>query len=242
MPYSQNRSLEITEPSPRSGRLQEAKASSDRSDRLERMIAGGPAVLCTASQTGAFGTTFVSDNVRTQLGFEPEAFTADPGLWASRIHPDDAPRVFTDLLHLFEQGTHTDECRFRASNGRYRWMHDQMRLVTDAAGEAVEFVGYCADITEGKRAEAELRESEAKFRALFEQASIGVAQVDVSTGEFVRINRRHCDIVGYGPGELTALGERAVTHPGDRVADEEGIRRRVSGETREFSVEKRIVH
>ncbi|NNG01508.1 MAG: PAS domain S-box protein, partial [Desulfobacteraceae bacterium] len=53
------------------------------------------------------------------------------------------------------------------------------------------------DITERKKSEEKLRESEGRFRAIFEQAAVGVAQVVTRTGEFLRINKRYADIVGY---------------------------------------------
>jgi PAS domain S-box-containing protein len=64
-----------------------------------------------------------------------------------------------------------------------------------------------------KRTEEALRQSENRFRALFEQAAVGVAQIETGTGRLVRVNRRFCEIVGYREGELPELGLPALLHP-----------------------------
>jgi len=61
------------------------------------------------------------------------------------------------------------------------------------------------DITERKRAEAALRESEEQFRAIFELASVGIAQADIRTGQWLRVNQQMCAITGYSADELLRL-------------------------------------
>ena len=68
-------------------------------------------------------------------------------------------------------------------------------------GEIREWFGTCIDITDLKRAEDALRESEERFRGTFENAAVGIAHKDV-TGRFLRVNEKFCDIVGYTRDEL----------------------------------------
>ena len=95
------------------------------------------------------------------------------------------------------------------------------------------------DETERKRAEDALKESETRFRTLFEQAAVGVAQVESKTGRFVRINKRYCDIIGYAPDEMTQKSSREITHPDDLKEYLHNIEDMVQGKIREFSMEKR---
>ncbi len=95
-------------------------------------------------------------------GYEPEDFLRQPGFWAGRIHPDDIAAVYGHLARVLEGGAHRYDYRFRTKSGEYRWTHDELRLVRDAAGNPLEIAGYCFDITEQKLAEAALRESEAR--------------------------------------------------------------------------------
>ena len=85
-------------------------------------------------------------------------------------------------------------------------------------------------------------ESEERFRALFNQASVGVALLDTSTGRFLRANQRYADIVGYGPGEMLELNIQALTHPDDLETDAQHLERLKTGEVPEYRLEKRYIH
>ncbi len=86
------------------------------------------------------------------------------------------------------------------------------------------------------------RESEERFRALFNQATVGVAQVDSATGQFVRVNQRYADILGYSPQELVGMTFQSLTHPDDLAADLAQVRRLQSGDVPEYRLEKRYIH
>ncbi|MFA6223676.1 MAG: PAS domain S-box protein [Desulfomonilaceae bacterium] len=92
------------------------------------------------------------------------------------------------------------------------------------------------------RAENDLRESEERFRAIFEQAAVGVAQVDSRTGRFIRINHRYCDMVGYTVDEMSNLTFQALTPPEDLDDSLDNMDLLIQGKIREFSVRKRYFH
>ncbi|MFI5398910.1 MAG: PAS domain S-box protein [Candidatus Binatia bacterium] len=83
-----------------------------------------------------------------------------------------------------------------------------------------------------------LRANEEHFRAMFELASVGKAELDL-TGRFVRVNRRMCEITGYSAEELLAMSFIALTHPEDRPRDAATFHRLSTGEITEYSTEKR---
>ena len=128
--------------------------------RLEHLLNTSPAMIYSFKAGGNHAATFASNNIKTQLGHEPHEFLDDPGFWSHHIHPDDADRVFNDLVKLFKTGRHVQEYRFRHKDGTYRWMRDEMVLVEDNDGTPLEAVGYWVDITDRKMAEEAVRESE----------------------------------------------------------------------------------
>ncbi|WP_052494279.1 EAL domain-containing protein [Nitrosospira sp. NpAV] len=85
-----------------------------------------------------------------------------------------------------------------------------------------------------------LGESEARFRFLFEQAAVGVAQIDTVTGHFVRVNQKYADIVGYTPEEMLSLDFQSLIHPDDLNATVGNMEHLKAGEIREFEMEERL--
>ncbi|MDF2704317.1 MAG: sensor hybrid histidine kinase, partial [Rubrobacteraceae bacterium] len=114
-------------------------------------------------------------------------------------------------------------------------------LIRDSEGRAVGIVGVSTDITERKRTEEELRESEERFRAFFETAAVGAAHADPATGRFLQVNENLRRFLGYGRDELLRMTFSDVTHPDDRAHGLEGLERLLRGEIREYAAEKRYV-
>lgn len=100
------------------------------------------------------------------------------------------------------------------------------------------FTALLQDMTEIRRAEKELRWSERRFRATFEQAAVGIAHVGLD-GSWLRFNDKLCDIVGYSREELMGRTFQDITHPDDLAADLELVRRVLDGEIENYSMEKR---
>lgn len=88
---------------------------------------------------------------------------------------------------------------------------------------------------------ADLAASEQNFRAFFELASVGVAQVDARSGRFLKINRKYCETLGYSEEEMLSFTYRDVTHPEDLDIDRQQRRDLIAGRIAEFTVEKRYL-
>jgi PAS domain S-box-containing protein len=90
------------------------------------------------------------------------------------------------------------------------------------------------------RAAQALQESESSFRAIFEQAAIGMADSSLDA-RFIRVNQRFCKIMGYSREELFGLTFRQITHPDDLAQDERIVALLLSGERSSLTVEKRYL-
>jgi len=93
---------------------------------------------------------------------------------------------------------------------------------------------------ERKWIEEELRESEERFRATFEQAAVGLGHVALD-GHFIRVNEKYCNIVGYSCEELTRLTYQDITYIEDRKADEMLARQLLEEKKSTGSIEKRYI-
>jgi PAS domain S-box-containing protein len=98
-----------------------------------------------------------------------------------------------------------------------------------------------AEITQRKRIEEALRQSEERFRATFNQAAVGIAHVAMDR-RCLQVNQRLCDIVGYTPEELRDLTFQDITHPDDLDTDLQYIEQMLSGHIQTYSIEKRYLH
>jgi PAS domain S-box-containing protein len=97
------------------------------------------------------------------------------------------------------------------------------------------------DVTERKRIEMALRESEERVRSAFDMAPIGMALL-APDGRWIQVNRALCDIVGYTEEELLGTTFQAITHPEDLDSDLERVQEVLRGEIYSYQMEKRYWH
>jgi PAS domain S-box-containing protein len=116
--------------------------------------------------------------------------------------------------------------------------------VTPLSGQAdrcTHLIGSVHDMTGQKEAERALLKSEREFRAIFNQAPLGVAIINSATGQFRRVNHQYCTIAGYPESELLALTFQDITHPGDLQCDLDQMQQLMDGSVRTFQMEKRYI-
>ena len=99
---------------------------------------------------------------------------------------------------------------------------------------------FVRDVSERKRVEQALHESEERFRLTIDEAPIGMALVALD-GRFVRVNRALCEIIGYTSAELTALTSQAITHPDDLDANLALAGQLARGEIPRFQLDRRYI-
>ncbi len=124
--------------------------------RLEHLLGSGPAAIYTCEAGGNFAPTYISENVKGLVGWEPRYFLDNPRFWIKHVHPEDRRRVLKRVEFPWPEDHQTFEYRFLAKDGAYRWMHDAVKLVRDPSGTPVEIAGAWMDITDRKQAEEAL--------------------------------------------------------------------------------------
>jgi PAS domain S-box-containing protein len=117
------------------------------------------AVYSAAIGFGFVGPRFISDAIADLIGFQPSALRDDPQLWVARIHPDDRDRVLAEVAQITELGGMATEYRWLCADGSHRWFLDRAVLVRHE-GRPFEIFGSCLDITDRRRVEQQLIQSQ----------------------------------------------------------------------------------
>lgn len=112
---------------------------------------------------------------------------------------------------------------------------DETNLLVDG------LCGISTDITERKQREDALRESEDRFRSMFDAAAIGMALVNID-GQFIKVNQALCRMVGYSADELLEKSFQNITHPDDLEIDLAFVRQLLEGSLLSYQIEKRYFH
>ncbi len=128
------------------------------------------------------GTITFNDTVSNMLGYTPIEFPNNGSEFLSLIHPDDRIEGNSHFLNHLQGKTPAfyHEERFRTASGEWKWILARGKIVEyDELGKPQRYVGTHVDITERKRMENSLRESEDKYRSLVEHSLEGILILDL---------------------------------------------------------------
>ena len=175
------------------------------------------------------------------LGYSEEELLSKT--MADLTHADDMPVMLRNWQLLLEGKTrgYSLEKRYIAKNGEKVWVSVIVSALWAAGKSPDRVVAIVQNITPQKKAEVALSESEFRYRTIFEQAGVGVAVLESRTGRFVEVNRKDLEILGRSKAELLATDFMSITHPDDLANDLNQRHRMIDGDTRGFTMEKRLL-
>ena len=157
------------------------------------------------------------------------------------VHEDDRERVARHVSQTIERHEPMDiEFRIVSASGTVKDIHGIAETDYDVHGEPLITRGTFQDITQRKRAQESLRLSEERYRAVFDNAAVGIDVVD-REGRFIQVNEARAAMLGYSQQELLNLTILDVTHPDDVAVSWTKYCEMVRGETGAYSLQKRYV-
>jgi PAS domain S-box-containing protein len=206
-------------------------------DELYRRIVNAvPEGIWIVSPEGR--TIFCNERMAELLGADVESLQKlscfDP------VFPDDVEEAQRQFGLQMSGGGQPFDFRLRRMDGSAIWVSISCKPVLDGGGTCTGLLGLFTDISERRRAESDLQDSEKLFRAIFSQAAVGIAQTSL-TGDWLLVNDRLREILGYTQAELRTKTFLDVTHPDDRDASLDAIRQLLSGELSSWLTEKRYI-
>ena len=163
--------------------------------------------------------------------------------FADITHPD---YLKQDLENVKKVGRgelpfYQTEKRYISKGGKVLWGDLIVSGIHDEHGELRYYLSLVHDITDRMQAEEALRESERRYRTLVDQAAVGAAEMEISTGRFLTVNRRLCEMVGRTGKEMLATTVNAITHPEDLQIHDHKLDQLLAGKIGHYSLEKRYM-
>jgi PAS domain S-box-containing protein len=164
------------------------------------------------------------------LGYSPDEERLSLEWLIGHIHPEDVP----EFVRLSQQGfvalkDLTLHYRLRHKQGHYIYVEEISRIVRDDSGRPVRLVGGIRDISEQRKLQEAIRESEEKFRSLTEHANAAVGVIQGR--KFTYANPYLLNLSGYAPEEFYALDILQLVHPEFRAMVADRYRKRLAGDT-----------
>mgnify|MGYP006293823645 FL=1 len=192
------------------------------------------------------GQTYFSPRYFHMLGYEPGELPMHIDTWKELLHPEDKKNVYPEIMKKVEEfAPFKYEFRLRTKNGRWKWIKGSGKTYQEERGGSPRrVVGTHEDITERRRAEESLRESERQLHTLMGNLP-GMAYRCLNdqywTMEFVSDGCRA--LTGYSASELTgndSISYARIIHPDDRGFVWEQIQQKLAVHS-SFEIEYRIV-
>lgn len=185
-------------------------------EQREALMRELPTTIYKAAFDEAGSTLYVSPQIQRLLGFSPTEWLTDPHLWLRQIHSEDRERVLEEMVnHPVNSQLLTSEYRLLSRQGAVVWVHDQARVISDAAGRPLFRQGLLQDITERKQALAALHASQERFRALIEN-SFDALMLTNAEGALLYLSPVATRILGYPVEELIGRNGFELLHPEDQ--------------------------
>ncbi|MCX5862918.1 MAG: PAS domain S-box protein [Deltaproteobacteria bacterium] len=224
-------------------RLKRAEESIRKSEERFRRISSMTSDIsysCTKSNNAAYSIDWIMGAVERITGHSEDDVIA-LGCWRNLVFDEDLPIFDSKVIGLAPGTSASCELRLAHNTGKVVWVASLAECVLDSGSpDSLRLYGALVDITERKLAEEELRESVEKYRAVFENATVGINLLD-GQARIVDVNQALSSMLGYSVEELRELTFSEITHPDDSEISRRNLEALMAGDIDSYRIEKRYI-
>lgn len=223
-------------------RIQNQVELQQREENYRNLVSNVPGIVYRCNYDDDWTMEFISKRVSEITGYQADKFIDNKlHTYASIIHPDDRDEVVETVQDAVEEGEDfAIEYRIVRKDDDIVWVYGHGEAQYDENGSVKNLQGVVLDITNRKKAEEKLQESEQRFRSIFEQATVGIAHVEPD-GTLSMINDKFSELLGYDKDELRGETFQSLTHPEDLDKDLQNLEQLKQGEIDQYTIEKRYI-
>ncbi|OBS10563.1 PAS domain S-box protein [Acidihalobacter prosperus] len=222
--------------------MEASRALQASEQRFRGMVANLPGVVYRTEGDDARQVRYISEEIEQLLGFPAERFLRPGGSgWRYFIHPDDCDETARALEKLRRGESYEFNYRLRHADGHYLWVSEKARGVLNDSGRLQWIDGFVWDVTERRAIAEELKLSQKRFSGAFATAPLGMALVSLQ-GQWLEVNDKLCEILGYTREELLLTDFQHITHPEDLDTDLAYVDQLLRGDIASYQMDKRYLH
>ena len=194
-------------------RIKELESRLEQREETLRLSVERNRLATSAAKVGVWdwniktGDFYLDPNIKAILGYSDDEIPNDIEIWVKYVHPEDSKPVMEAAQECLDGKTSEFifEHRMFHKDGSIRWILVHGKAIRDESGNAIRLVGTDVDITDRKKAENALRESESRYRAFFEKGPDGVVILDIETTRPIEFNDQACQQLSYSREEFAQL-------------------------------------
>ncbi len=201
-------------------RIKELESHLEQMEETLRVSVERNRLATSAAKVGVWdwdiktGDFYLDPNIKAILGYTDDEIPNDVEIWVKYVHPEDSKAVMEAAQACLDGKTaeYIFEHRMLHKDGSIRWILVRGKAIRDESGNAVRLIGTDADITDRKQVEEALRESEGRYRNIYDNALVGLFRSRLKDGNIVMANDRMAEMFGYENAEECVAKYVAIEH------------------------------
>ncbi|NJD22480.1 MAG: PAS domain S-box protein [Melioribacter sp.] len=210
--------------------------------RLKTLFSNLPGMAYRCLNDKKWTTEFISEGCKKLTGYSSHQLVGNKSIsYNDIIYPEDRELVWNEVQTAVKNNKPIEIVyRIITSENEIKWVLEKGNGIYNETGTLIALEGFISDITERVKFESALKDSEEKFRSIFENSPVGKSLTTLD-GKFY-VNQAFAGILGYSKEELSKMNWEKITYPDDILKSKQMVDSLLNREIDKVHFEKRYIH